>query len=130
MRRLADATQARLDRSLTGWPHAAAVRGFIAAVVWQRSHAMGERSPTDAAGVEDAALTDALRLVEDAASGSTGHERGVTELAGQPALLSAFFQNLDLLPAERDPQVDAIAMMVGAAVHRLAETLDRASDAH
>ena len=127
MLHLADATRARIDRSLTGWPRGPEVRTFIAAVVWQWANGAHDSSP-DSAAVEDAAVTRVVGLIEAASGGAVTFEGGVDALANDPVLLSAFFQNLDLLPAEHDPQVDAIAMMVGDAVYRLSRTFESGPD--
>jgi hypothetical protein len=82
-----------------------------------------------AASAEDAAATRVLGLVEAASGGAIAFEGGVDALAKDAVMLSAFFQNLDLLPAEHEPHVDAIALMVGDAVHRLAQTFDSGPDA-
>ena len=124
MLRLAASTRARIDGSLSGWPRASEVRAFVAAVVWQLAHGAGET--IDAA--EDAAATRVLGLVEAAAGGAVAFEAGAAALANDAVVLSAFFQNLDLLPAEHDPQVDAVAMRVGDAVHRLAQMIDPGPD--
>ena len=129
MRRLADATLARIGESLAGWPRGDEVRTYVATVVWQWSNTAGDVPADEAATVEHDAATQVLQLIEDAAQGGPAFRRAVEALANRPVLLSAFFQNLDLLPAESDPQVDAIAMMVGDAVHRLSQTLDSGPDA-
>lgn len=128
MRRLADATLARIGQSLAGWPRGDEVRTYVATVVWQWSNTAGDVPADEAATVENDAATQVLQLIEDAAHGGPAFRRAVEGLANRPVLLSAFFQNLDLLPAESDPQVDAIAMMVGDAVHRLSQTLDPGPD--
>ena len=129
MRRLADATLARIGRSLAGWRRGDEVRTYVATIVWQWSNTAGEVPADEVTTIEKDAATEVLQLIEDAAGGGTAFQRAVEALANRPVLLSAFFQNLDLLPAESDPQVDAIAMMVGDAVHRLSQTLDAGPDA-
>ena len=124
---LTEATLARIGQSFAGWPRAVEVRHFVTEVMRQRARAVHSLAEdTDAA--EEAALTWVLRLVEDGVGGAARQERAVAELAADVATLSAFFQHLDLLPPERDAHVDAIAMMVAAAVHRLSENHDRPPD--
>ena len=124
MQRLGDDVRMRIGRALPAWARRDAVRAFIEVVVWQRTHALTERSPGDASATEEAIATRVLSLVEASVGGEVAVSRAAAELADDPALLAAFFQNLDLLPGERDPQVDQLALMVGAAVQRLAERLE------
>ena len=53
-------------------------------------------------------------------------------LAADPALLAAFFQNLDLLPADGGSPLDGLVLLTGAALQRLTDTLtgeERRADA-
>ena len=108
---------------------ASETEAFIEAIVWQWSKGIREPSVAEAAILEETAVARVLGLVEAAVGGAIAFEGGVDALAKDPVLLSAFFQNLDLLPAEHDPHVDAIALMVGDAVHRLSQSFDPGPDA-
>ncbi len=101
---------------------------FVETIVWQWAGGLGDAPAADTAAAEDAVAARVLGLVEGASGGAVAFEGAVEALARDPVLLSAFFQNLDLLPAEHDPQVDAIAMMVGEAVYRLSQTFDGGPD--
>jgi hypothetical protein len=105
------------------------VRTYIEAIVWQLTNGLGDVPPSEASRAEDAAATRVLGFVEAASGGAIAFEGGVDALAKDAVLLSAFFQNLDLLPAEHDPHVDAIALLVGDAVHRLSASFDSGPDA-
>ena len=129
MVRLSESGRQRIRAALAGRPGAVDTEAFIEAVAWQWSNGVGDRTAADAAVLEETAVTRVLGLVEASGGGAIAFEGGVDTLANDPVLLSAFFQNLDLLPAEHDPHIDAIALMVGAAVHRLSETLDPGPDA-
>ena len=121
MERLGDDVRARIGRALPAWSRRDEARAFIEVVVWQRAHALTESSPGDSSATEGELATRVLSLVEASVGGALAGQRAAAELAADPALLAAFFQNLDLLPAEPDPQVDMLVSMVGEAVRQLAE---------
>ncbi len=64
-----------------------------------------------------------IRLVVASLAGEGSTVRAGEELAADPALLAAFFQNLDLLPADGGSQVDGIALVTSTALQWLADTL-------
>ena len=117
-----------------------AVLSFAEAVVRQVAHPLGA-PPVDAAEHRDRELRVAerfaavLRLACGADGRSTGHDsaghdaevdaevdRAAALLAGDAALLSACFQNTDLLPHAGAPAADAVALLVLRAMERLAAT--------
>ena len=124
MQRPGDFVRARIAGALHGWARAAEVGAFIEAVVWQVTHATGAPAGAGLDQLEQATVTDVVGLVQAAAGGEAAAAAAAEQLAANPPLLAAFFQNLDLLPAAPDPQVDAVALVVGAAVQRLAERLE------
>ena len=129
MEQLLESGRLRIRAALAGRPMAAETQAFVEAVVWQWSNGAGAVSDAQVAAAQESAVTRVLGLVEAAVGGAIAFESGVDALANDAVLLSAFFQNLDLLPAEHDPHVDAIALMVGDAVHRLSQTFDSGPDA-
>ena len=102
---------------------------FIEAVVVQRAQLTGEVSTGDPDAAHELVASQVLRLIGSAIGSDAGVARAASELAEDTALLAAFFQNLDLLPPGPDPSADGIALMVGAAVQRLAEMTDPGPDA-
>ena len=129
MDRLSESARQRIREALADWPMSRETQGFIEAIVWQWSNATGELPASEATAAEESVATRVLGLIQAAVGGAIAYEGAVDALANDPVLLSAFFQNLDLLPAEHDPQVDAIALLVGDAVHRLSKTFDPGPDA-
>lgn len=89
---------------------------FAAAVATQLAHAPG--APGDEA-TERAAADRVVRLLEIAASSPTraGGEQE-EELLEDPHLLSAVFQNLDLLYVEGYPAADAVGRLLARLVDR------------
>lgn len=92
--------------------------GFMTHVVEQYVHRLGAPA-SDPAGERGVALR-VCALVDDAGDASTStdpsalrrRERGAHDLANDPALLAAFFQNIDLLYADRFHQADAVSALV------------------
>jgi hypothetical protein len=85
---------------------------FAAAVAEQ----VGRSTGTGREG-ERAAAERTLELL----LGSPGDASGAAALAGRPALLAAFFQNVDLLHLAADPRADAVSALVMAALERLGD---------
>ena len=98
---------------------------FVEAVIIQRALPLGdapsgaEPGPTDEERVAD----QVLRLLDGSTRGDAARAGAAAELAADVALLAAFFQNIDLLPTDGGPHVDAVALLTGDALQRLAETL-------
>jgi hypothetical protein len=127
--RLGPAARAALDEALAA-VGGAAVAPFAAAVVWQAAHPLGttgawadgadddpdaaERRELDAARQLGALLGVAARR---GAQPPDAFDRAAIELARDVALLSACYQNLDLLPASAAG--DAVAMLVARALEGL-----------
>jgi hypothetical protein len=133
MRALSDAARAKLLEALDGGPPGTAALAFAEAVVAQRAYALGgppaDRT-VDESGVGPVAANPSaseLRVVDQVigliagAMGASSIPRSARELADDPALLAAFFQNLDLLPVEGGASMDRIPLLVAAALQQLAE---------
>ena len=100
---------------------------FVEAVVIQRAWQLGDSESSRAHDQSEEARVaeQVIRMIDESAGGDAAIAGVAAELAGDLALLAAFFQNLDLLPADRGMHVDAIAVLTAAAVQRLADTLSR-----
>jgi hypothetical protein len=110
-----------------------AALAFAEAVVTQRAYALAEPapertvegSPVDVsaarAPVDDLRIADQVIRLMGGATDALDVAGGARELADDPALLAAFFQNLDLLPVDGGTSMDRIALLVAAALQRLAE---------
>jgi hypothetical protein len=125
--RLGQAARAALDEALAPAGGAAAAP-FAAAVVWQAAHPLGTTGAWADDDDPDAAARrelDAARhlgallgvAVHHDAQEPDAFDRAATELARDVALLSACYQNLDLLPASAAG--DAVAMLVARALEGL-----------
>lgn len=127
--RLGQATRTALGEALEP-AGGAAIAPFAAAVVWQAAHPLGATGAwaDDADDDPDAAARrelDAARhlgALLGVAAGrdarrSEAFDRAASELARDVALLSACYQNLDLLPASAAG--DAVAMLVARALEGL-----------
>lgn len=121
---------ARLAALLPAHCHAP-VLGFAAVVVRQVAHPLGA-PPGDAAEAEAREQRVAARLAAAlrAACGNDTHsapddvelDRAAALLASDPVLLSACFQNTDLLPPNGGPVADHVALIILRALERLAAT--------
>ena len=125
---LPEPVRQRIAAAAAGWPGASDASTFIEAVVVQRAQPLGEMATGDPDDTHELVASHVLRLVGYAVGGEAGVARAAGELAEDAALLAAFFQNLDLLPPAPDPRADGIALMVGAAIQRLADMLDPGPD--
>lgn len=99
-------------------PDVRGLDGFVGHVVSQYVHRLGAR-PNDPATehdverrayaiVDDAG--DAHAITEPAALGR--RDLAAHDLANDPALLAAFFQNIDLLYADRFVRADAVSALI------------------
>lgn len=127
MRALSASVRERLRATLEETTLGAAGLEFAEAVVMQRAHPLGgdsnEENPSAAAlRVEATVANQVLALIAHSGEGTAEVERAAHELADDPALLAAFFQNLDLLPPDGSPAVNGIALMIVGALQRLADT--------
>ena len=120
-RALAAATRHRLRGIVAGGGLDPGLVAFVEAVVLQTARPLGAARRR---GIirREAELVD--RVVALLAASVRGDERLVpaaADLAGDAPLLSAFFQNLDLLPPAGSPISDAAAMLVMMALGILEE---------
>ena len=122
MRILSDAARRTIRSALETTPLGDAGRAFVEAVVVQRAYPLGDRETRNSLTEEDVAETAGC-LVMWSAMEDDAKARAAEVLASDPALLAAFFQNLDLLPIDGPSPVNEIALLVGAALQRLADTL-------
>jgi hypothetical protein len=107
----------RLHRATADLLHASVSVGllpFAGAVVAQAASAAP--GPGDAAW--EAAVAEQLLGVVRAAGGA-GAEAAAADLARDPVLLAALFQNVDLLPPAGDATADAVSALVLHALHHL-----------
>lgn len=109
LRRLDAAAEGRLADALAAEP---ALLPFARAAALQL--ARGGPSPEAAALRVAGLLRDAGLLAAPAVTDAAA------ELADDPALLAAFFQNVDLLYEESFARADAVSLLVMAALERLA----------
>ena len=94
---------------------------FMEAVILQRAYPLGGLAAVDGTSEDDVADRVAcLVMWSDMEEEARSH--AAEALARDPALLAAFFQNLDLLPTNGPPPVDQIALLVAGALQRLADT--------
>jgi len=128
VRDLSDTIRAELGAALAAIGVRPDALTFIEAVVGQRACPVGD-STAQRLSVEDRQIAErriaeqVIGLVEAGRAGESRMVHAAEELAADPALLAAFFQNLNLLPADGGSHVDAIALLTSAALQRLAETL-------
>lgn len=112
MRRLDEAARGELRAALESGPVGVEALAFVEAVVEQAVHRLGpERSPV-LAGATASMGKRVVSFLEAAAEGEPSRTRAAEELAGEPVILAAFYQNLDLLPAASSAPADAIALLV------------------
>jgi hypothetical protein len=88
---------------------------FVDAVVLLVAHPLGGAGARDDA----AELTTADRviaLIEQSLAGETAADDAANDLAAEPEMLAAFFQNLDLLPSGGHRAADAVALLIMVAL--------------
>ncbi len=95
---------------------------FVEAVIAQRVYPLDAPATFPSGLLEDPVVDQVARLIERIREGDAEVALAARELANDPALLAAFYQNLDLLPADGGPTVDAIALLALAALQWLADT--------
>jgi hypothetical protein len=120
MQTLLPSTRAWLGASL---PPALGARAlpFAEAVVAQVAHPLGGPPVARPARRERAVGRRVLRLLEGSVGTAAEVERAARALAAEPPLLSAAFQNVDLLYAHRCPAADRVSLLVMGAIERLGE---------
>ena len=97
----------------------AALRDFAAHVVRQVAHPLGAPTGNAAdAAIREQTVRDGLAtLLEDALAEDPARRRSAAAaLHGHARLLSAMFQNVDLLP-DGDATADRVALLVSTALH-------------
>ena len=119
MRSLSPATHARLRSALAATEIGLGALPFAEAVVLQCAQPLGAAPSDDAVAIEARVAEQVIRLVAESGRGVHAASAAGEELAGDPVLLSSFFQNLDLLPVDGGAPVHGIALAVSAAVGRL-----------
>jgi hypothetical protein len=93
---------------------------FAEAVVEQVAHPLGTAPSADPAGAERAVGGRVVGLLEGSVAGASAAAEAAAGLSNDPAMLAAFFQNLDLLDRRTDARTDAVALLVLSAMERLA----------
>ena len=88
------------------------VQAFVEAVVLQTARPLGTAPRRGIVQRESELVGRVTALLEASVGGDERLVPAATELAADPELLSAFFQNLDLLPPSGAPLGDAVAMLV------------------
>jgi hypothetical protein len=122
MRGLTAATRHLIRDALDATPFGARSLEFVEAVVVQVAHPLGSASRDGAAGHESMVTDRVLRLLRSAVGDDASVTAAANDLATEPPLLAAFFQNLDLLPPAGFPPADAVGLLVMLALSRLEET--------
>lgn len=113
MRAASDPWRAWAREVLEGEGRATALP-FLAEVTGQVAHRHGEGgSPAQREAAVGARALDLL-LAPDG-------DAAAARLAAEPPMLAAFFQNVDLLYAHRDPGADPVAALVMRALERAEE---------
>ena len=119
--RLCDATRRLVREALDATPLGDAGLAFVEAVIVQRAYPLGEQMTPDSVTEEQVAEKVAC-LVTWSDMEDEAKSHAAKALASDPALLAAFFQNLDLLPTNGPPPVGQIALLVAGALQWLADT--------
>ena len=112
MRRLDEAARRELRAALESGSVGLETLAFVEAVVEQAVHRLGPERSGVLAGATASMGKRVVSFLEAAAEGESSRARAAEELAGEPAILAAFYQNLDLLPAADFAPGDAIALLV------------------
>lgn len=128
MRDLSEAVRIDLRAALHATAMSSLALPFVEAVVLQRAYPLGDSMASGASASErDVAerrvADQVIRLVVASLAEERSTARAGEELAADPALLAAFFQNLDLLPADGGSPLDGLVRLAGAALQRLTDTL-------
>jgi hypothetical protein len=119
MRALSAAARTHV-RVAAGTRHLGELVEFVETVVLLVAHPLGD--PEVPASAPELATADrVIALVERALAGDTQGAEAAGDLAADPEMLAAFFQNLDLLPRGGHRAADAVALLVMLALSRLEE---------
>ena len=117
MRALSAAARTHV-RVAAGTRHLGELVEFVEAVVLLVAHPLGDPE-TPATAPELAAADRVIALVQRAAADESEAVDAAGELAAEPEMLAAFFQNLDLLPGGGHRAADAVTLLVLLALGRL-----------
>ena len=120
-RALAAATRKRLRGIVAEGGLDREVGEFVEAVVLQTARPLGVPPRRGIIVRESELIARVVALLEASVRGDERLVPAATELAADPQLLSAFFQNLDLLPPSGSPRADAVAILVVMALGLLEE---------
>jgi hypothetical protein len=112
MRTLDEAARGELRAALESSPVGVEALAFVEAVVEHAVHRLGRERSGVLAGATASMARRVVSFLEAATEGEPSRARAAEELAGEPAILAAFYQNLDLLPAAGFAPADAIALLV------------------
>jgi len=92
---------------------------FATAVVAQVAHPLGAPAAAHPSRRERAVGRRLVRLLAASVGDAPAVERAADALAGDPPLLAAAFQNVDLLYAHACPAADRVSLLVMGAIERL-----------
>lgn len=97
----------------------AAALPFAEAVIAQVAHPLGAPPAARPGARERLVARRVVRLLAASVRPDPAPARAAARLAGDPTLLAAAFQNVDLLYAHRCPRADAVSLLVMGAIERL-----------
>ena len=117
MRALSAAARTHV-RVVAGTRHLGELVEFIEAVVLLVAHPLGDPE-TPATAAELATADRVIALVQRAVAGESEAVDAAGELAAEPEMLAAFFQNLDVLPGGGHRAAEDIALLVMLALGRI-----------
>ena len=120
MRALSPAARAHVRAAAAAGALGEEIVEFVDAVALLVAHPLGGATAREGA-FELSTADRVLRLLERSLGGEAVVTDAAGELAAEPEMLAAFFQNLDLLPAGGHPAADAIPLLVVLALSRLEE---------
>ena len=121
MRALTAATRQRLRDAATRSALGSDALGFLESVVQIAAHPLGEVSRRGDEEHERVIADRVMQLLEAALGAPESVDGAIATLAGDPVLLGALFQSLDLLPPDYRA-ADSIALLVVMALGRLDES--------
>ena len=121
MRVLSPAARAHIRDAVKARQLGEELIGFVEAVVLLVAYPLGN-AESHAKAPEIATAERVIHLLERSLANEAVVANAADALAAEPAMLAAFFQNLDLLPAGGHRAADAVALLVMLALSRLEET--------
>ncbi len=120
MRALSAATHAHIREIAATEALGEKLVAFVEAVVLMVAHPLGAVN-ADWIASELATAERVVGLLQRSLAGEDVVAAAADELAAEPAMLAAFFQNLDLLPTGGHRAADAVALLVMLGLSRLEE---------